>query len=172
MTPIPEQGYTFFVSGLGPDTECWLPVDSETTLETIRDQMVEAGITAGGYGTILAKDGDGLIAQACLRGGVVKWEMLRRAIRAAERGTDIEAISAWIANTSDITFDPFFDEYAGFYESLADYAEDMAIAAGDVEQTPERLRDYIDWERIGKQMVSDGVIWTHADAEGTHVFRS
>lgn len=172
MTVIPEQSFTFFVAGLGEMTECILPVDEYSDLESIKEEMVEAGITAAGYGGVLAKLPNGDLAQACLRrDGTIRWELMAEAIRKAERGTNIDALVAYLENTSEITLDNFDDEYLGLYESAADHAENVAIESGEVAKVPERLRDYIDWASVARDAEQSGAIWTHDTVDGCHIFR-
>lgn len=172
MTVIPEQSFTFFVAGVGSMTECILHVDDQSDLDSIKQEMTEAGITAAGYGTVLAKDPNGDIAQACLnRDGTVRWELMAEAIRKAEKGTNIDALVAYLSNTSEISLDNFDDEYLSLFESAADHAESVAIDSGEVAQVPERLRDYIDWASVARDAEQSGAIWTHDTVDGTHIFR-
>ena len=173
MTQIEEQSFTFFVVGIGPQSECILHVDADSTLESIREEMVEAGITCAGYGAVLAKLPNGGLAQACLRrDGTIRWDMLTEAIRKAERGTNIDALVAYLENTSEITLDNFDEEYLGLFESAADHAENVAIESGEVAKVPERLRDYIDWASVARDAEQSGAIWTHETVDGCHIFRS
>lgn len=173
MTVVPEQSFTFFVCGVGKMSECLLHVDADSTLESIREEMVDAGITCAGYGTILARDPNGDLAQACLRhDGTIKWGMLTAAIREAQKGTSVDALTGWLSNTSDITLSPFFDEFIGCWDSLADYAEDQAVNSGALAQVPENLREFIDWERVGQKHLRNCEVWTYVTVEGVHVFRS
>jgi hypothetical protein len=173
MTIIPEQGYMFYVVGAGIQAQCWLPVDDQSDLDSIKEQMVEAGIAAASYGTVLALAGDGDIAQACLRrDGTIRWEMLTEAIRKAERGANISALVAYLEDTSEITLDNFDEEYLGCYDSAADHAEEAAIESGELAQVPERLRPYIDWESVARDAKRSGGIWTRETVDGTHIFRS
>lgn len=173
MTQIEEQSFTFFVVGIGPASECILHVDADSTLESIREEMVDAGITCAGYGTVLAKLPNGDLAQACLRhDGTIKWDMLTSAIREAQKGTNMGALTCWLENTSDITLSPFFDEYIGLFSSAADHAEGAAIASGELAQVPERLRNYIDWASVARDAEQAGGIWTRETVDGCHIFRS
>ena len=169
MTIIPEQGYTFYVVGAGIQAQCWLPVDDQSDLDSIKEQMVEAGIAAASYGTVLALAGDGDIAQACRnRDGTIRWDMLTETIRKAERGANIDALVAYISNTSEISLDNFDDEYIGLFSSAADHAEEAAIESGELAQVPERLRTYIDWESVARDAEQAGGIWTRETVDGTH----
>lgn len=173
MTIIPEQGYMFYVVGAGIQAQCWLPVDDQSDLESIKEQMVEAGIAAAGYGTVLALAGDGDIAQACLnRDGTIRWDMLTEAIRKVEKGTNLDALVAYISDTSEVTLDNFDDEYLGRWDSSADHAEEAAIVSGEVAQVPKRLWDYIDWASVARDAEQSGAIWTRKTADGVHIFRS
>lgn len=49
------------------------------------------------------------------------------------------------------------ENYSGCYKSLSDYAEEMT---DDTVQTPENLADYIDYERMGRDIELSGDIYT------------
>lgn len=173
MTVVPEQSFTFFVCGVGKMSECLLHVDADSTLDSIRDEMVEAGVIAAGYGTIFAKLPNGDLAQACLsHGGIIKWDLLTGAIRKAEAGVSVDALTGWLSNTSDINIDPFDGEYLGCWGSLADYASDHAVNSGELAQVPERLREFVDFARVGRKMVADCEVWTYEMVDGVHIYRS
>ncbi|MGC1507122.1 antirestriction protein ArdA [Ketobacter sp.] len=61
------------------------------------------------------------------------------------------------------------EQYAGCYDSLADFAEELTEGSMDV---PERLRFYIDFERMGRDMEMGGDICTFEIGCRVHVFWS
>ena len=62
------------------------------------------------------------------------------------------------------------DNYSGCYKSLADYAEELTEGTTEI---PERLRYYIDYERMGRDMELGGDIYTIETAyDEIHVFWS
>ncbi len=61
------------------------------------------------------------------------------------------------------------DQYAGQYESLADFAQEIAEETGDV---PESLRYYVDYERMARDMAIGDVIAFETGMSEVHVFWS
>lgn len=62
------------------------------------------------------------------------------------------------------------ENYTGCYKSLADYAEEMT---DNIQDIPENLAYYIDYERMGKEMELSGDIYTIETAyDEIHVFWS
>ncbi|TRW96277.1 antirestriction protein ArdA [Paracoccus sp. M683] len=61
------------------------------------------------------------------------------------------------------------DAYAGEYRSLADFAEELTEETGDI---PERLRFYIDYDRMARDMEIGDVFTIETGFEQVHVFWS
>lgn len=174
MTPIEQQGAVFFVAG-SPSNSTWLPISSDTTLESIRDHLVDAGIAKPDTptNTILMREPDGDLANAAKRlSGKFAWGLLTSAIDLAERGkAPIEAIAAWVASTGDIDCSSFMHEYVGRYDSLAAYAEEITQSSGDLDKIPERISKYIDYEKMGEDLERSGDIWFADSVDGVYIFR-
>ncbi len=63
-----------------------------------------------------------------------------------------------------------FDNYAGCYRSLADYAQELIEETTEI---PEKLANYIDYQAIARDMELGGDIFTiETGFEETHVFWS
>ena len=61
-----------------------------------------------------------------------------------------------------------FDEYAGEYESLADYAEELTEQSG--ETIPERLAPYVDYKAMAHDYKQSGDFLTFEVSGSVHVF--
>jgi antirestriction protein len=61
-----------------------------------------------------------------------------------------------------------FDEYAGKYDSLADYAEELTEQSG--ETIPERLAPYIDYTRMAHDYEQSGDFLTFEVGSSVHIF--
>ena len=61
-----------------------------------------------------------------------------------------------------------FDEYAGEYDSLADYAEELTEQSG--ETIPERLAPYIDYEAMAHDYEQSGDFLTFEVCGSVHIF--
>ena len=65
------------------------------------------------------------------------------------------------------------DNYCGEYESLEHYAEQFAEDCGYLNQVPENLRNYINFESMGRDMELNGDIFTlELSFQELHVFWS
>lgn len=75
------------------------------------------------------------------------------------------------------TVERFEDEFRGTWDSIGEYAEELATDCAGSREDADRLRggewpySCIDWERAGRELVMGGDVWT-ADAGGgsVHVF--
>jgi len=62
-----------------------------------------------------------------------------------------------------------FDDYAGEYRSLADFAEELVRETGPA--IPAALQYYIDWEAMGRDLQLNGDVFTLVlDFDAVHVF--
>ncbi len=53
------------------------------------------------------------------------------------------------------------DRYAGHFRTRADFAEDLAEQAGDLDTIPPQYRNYIDWDSKGRDYILNGDVWEH-----------
>jgi len=60
------------------------------------------------------------------------------------------------------------DHFAGVYDSISDYAEDVT----DLSEVPEHLRGYVDMQSIARDMECGGGIFALRISSGTAVFRT
>ncbi|MGB3456539.1 MAG: antirestriction protein ArdA [Litorimonas sp.] len=64
-----------------------------------------------------------------------------------------------------------FEEYAGEYESFADYARELMEDCGP--KVPEAFRYYIDWASMGEDMELNGdIVSFEMGIQSVHIFRS
>lgn len=64
-----------------------------------------------------------------------------------------------------------FENYAGEYESLADYAQELTTDCGT--DIPESLRHYIDYAAMGRDMEINGDVFTvEMGYQSVHIFRA
>jgi len=59
------------------------------------------------------------------------------------------------------------DNYAGQYESLSDYAEQLTE---EITQIPSSLRYYIDYEKMGRDLEINDVLAIETGVQETHIF--
>jgi antirestriction protein len=89
-------------------------------------------------------------------------------------GDELEAFIAWKNNDcSELSVDSFRDDYQGCYDDLADYAAQWTEETGGLEGCPEHLKNYIDFESMGRDFQLGGDIWVHdAGYKKLHVFNN
>lgn len=85
-----------------------------------------------------------------------------------------EAVAAWLADDldhgmADSTADDFAESYAGEWDDLADFAEDMITSGDGLDHVPAELRPYFDFEAYGRDLQLGGDVWT-AEAPGGRVY--
>jgi antirestriction protein len=98
-----------------------------------------------------------------------EWESFEKIAELAEAlGQHGEAFALYAANvgTEYAEVDGFLDSYQGQYCSMAEFAEEWHTETGDIDPS-NYLVQYIDWERVGRDMECDGY-W---ESDG-HIFAS
>lgn len=94
---------------------------------------------------------------------------------------DAEAFGAWYGNESRAAYDDaeslledFREVYRGKFDSLADYAEQLAEDTGSIpKDLPDFIRHNIDWDGVAHDMQCNGDVWTHdAGYKALHVFEN
>lgn len=96
---------------------------------------------------------------------VVEW-----AEHIAEYG---EAFALWVANDPTYNTDPmeFQDQYRGEWDSLEDFAENLADDLGMFDNVNDTFRTYFDFEAFARDLEIGGDVWTATDsAYSVHVF--
>lgn len=81
-----------------------------------------------------------------------------------------EALAAYLDNDSTNDPENFAEAYIGQFDSLADFAEDLAEQCHSEDELGPFAR-YIDWEAVGRDAELGGDVWTaRAHGGGVHVF--
>jgi antirestriction protein len=87
-----------------------------------------------------------------------------------------EAFAAWYDNDHrdererDEWGEQFAEQYAGTARTLEEWCEDAADSWGLLEDLPENLRRFFDFEKYAREMQMGGDIWTAEGGDGVHVF--
>ena len=89
-------------------------------------------------------------------------------------GIDPDLLVAFVEmegfNDLEEAVDRFQDQYAGTYDSLTDWAEDILEETGGLAEIPERLRYYFDFEKYARDCELGGDVYTISTNQGTAVF--
>lgn len=78
-----------------------------------------------------------------------------------------EAFAAFVDNGSGETAQDFRDAYQGTFGDVGEWAEDFEDSCGGLSEIPERLRAYIDFDKLGRDAEYSGDIWTADLSNGT-----
>ena len=73
---------------------------------------------------------------------------------------------------ADEAAEAFQEAYAGTFDSLAHWAEEIAEETGLLDSMPRNLRAYFDFEAYGRDCDLDGSIWTADTPAGVAIFWS
>jgi len=105
---------------------------------------------------------DGVIPYAVLEGKTTGEQSLILALCLEEMGEDVGIICAYyenIATVSDIDLKELIDEAAecfeGKYDSYTDFAEQLVDSIGYLDNVPENIRYYFDYEKFGRDLLHD-----------------
>lgn len=88
----------------------------------------------------------------------IDWDFIAAYKRAEEEGREA-AFIAWAEYTGECDYDVFDDVYCGEAESEEDYAREMAEDNGLLNEVPEPLRSYFDFEAWARDLFSSGYVF-------------
>jgi antirestriction protein len=80
-----------------------------------------------------------------------------------------EAFDDFMDNDSDNDVERFKEAYQGHYDSMTEFAEHLLDDIGDLQQIPERLRYYFDFEAYARDLELGGDYWI---SDNGHVFNN
>ncbi|KAA5978596.1 antirestriction protein ArdA [Pantoea sp. M_4] len=86
------------------------------------------------------------------------WDFIAAYKRAEEEGREA-AFIAWAEYTGECDYDAFDDAYRGEAESEEDYAQEMVEGKGLLNEVPEPLRSYFDFEAYARDLFSSGYVF-------------
>lgn len=88
-----------------------------------------------------------------------------------------EPFAAWWNNENrdDVDLDAFQEAYQGEFDSLADYVEDFWNQTGEYKRDDKNWWspiNYVDWERMARDLELGGDVWTHEADGKVYVFNN
>jgi len=105
---------------------------------------------------------NGVIPYSVLQGGTTKEQSLILALCLEEMGEDTGMICAYyenIATVSDIDLTELIHEasecFAGEYDSYTELAENLVSEIGMLDDMPEDIQQYFDYEKFGRDLRHD-----------------
>lgn len=145
----------FYVEGI-PINGIWLDLADVDSWSDIQDALQRAGLIGEGYGgDILVADVEGGITQCCYSSSYDLFDLncyveLRDAVN--QSGFDRAAVAAFIGWYGSWDADTFESAYMGHYDSEQAYAEQYIDETGMLDEMPESLQCYFDYEAFARDL--------------------
>lgn len=73
-------------------------------------------------------------------------------------------------NRSDVDVERFQEQYRGTYRTLEDYASQLVDDMGYLQNCPDVVKNYFDYEAFARDLELGGDIWTERGGDGVYVF--
>lgn len=154
----------FYIDGV-PTKGAWIDLESDTTHEEILETLAESGFIGRDEegnpqydGDLMVADVEGDLARAFLsKSGSFDLDGFTEALGYCEDNhVPEEAVAAYIEDRGSWSRSDFEDAYCGEYESELDYAQRLVDDCGYLDDMPESLRYYFDYEKFARDLfISD-----------------
>jgi len=147
----------FYIDGI-PTKGTWVDMDDITEWEQVEAILLDLFPTAQ-IDEILCSDIEGLprhfYASNCDSFSMTEWADFKEQLEATH--LDAEVIDAYLDNmgSSGVDISDIEDAYYGEFDDFTDFAQRLLEDTGDLEQIPESLRYYFDFEAYGRDLSHD-----------------
>lgn len=125
---------------------CWLETYTELSITEV-DAILEQDYIVVGH------EGD-LVGQ-CVNGEVFDWELYIEARELVENYYSEDVVVA--ALKLGITLERMEDAYSGSFDSDEDFAQEMWENCGYLDNIPDHLSGYIDWQAVARDLMFEYV---------------
>jgi antirestriction protein len=150
----------FYVDGI-PTKGAWIDLDTITDWDDIKAQLgAHLSIEADSIDEVLCADIEGIArhfyASNCDGFDLSSWLEFKEAMEASH--LDVETIDAYLDNVGTyggVNISDIEDSYYGEFNNWTDFAEHIMEETGDLNQIPESLRYYFDFEAYGRDLAHD-----------------
>lgn len=150
----------FYVDGI-PTKGSWIDLATIDSWEDIKDQLgAHLSIDPADIDEVLCADIEGIArhfyASNCDGFDLDGWTDFKEAIENTH--LEIEVIEAYIENMGahyGVNIDEIEEAYYGEFEDFTDFAHHLLEETGDLDQIPESLRYYFDFEAYGRDLSHD-----------------
>lgn len=159
----------FFVDGEATKG-AWIDLDGTSTIREVRKILINTGLMTPDYdGDILVAEAEGICKAFLSSHGFFSFDTCISCLGYLDSNSHIEpdAVTAYIHRCGKWDAERFQEAYRGQYDSEAAYAEEYLDSTGLLDEVPEELRGYIDFESYGRDlflndywMSSDGYVFT------------
>lgn len=131
----------------------WVDMDAIDSTDEVLDLLVESGFCTEDYGgDLLVADAEGLAYQFISSYGCFDLDGFAEC---RDHKGDDDAKAAYMKNIGEWNSDNFDDAYQGEYESDEAFAEQLSDDIGMLDEVPENLRCYFDFERFARDLMMD-----------------
>jgi antirestriction protein len=150
----------FYIDGI-PTKGNWIDLDDITDWDGVKSELAKSlGLKADDLDEILCSDIEGLprhfYASNCDGFSMTEWADFKEQLEATH--LDAEVIDAYLDNMGSyggVDISNIEDAYYGEYDDFTDFAYHLMEDTGDLEQIPESLRGYFDYEKFGRDLSYD-----------------
>jgi antirestriction protein len=150
----------FYVDGI-PTKGAWIDLDAISEWDEIKEQLgAHLSIDADSIDEVLCADVEGIArhfyASNCDGFDLSSWLEFREEL--ANSHLDVEVVDAYLKNMGTyggVNISDIEDAYSGEFDSWEDFAIEMVDACGYLDQMPESIRSYFDYEKFGHDLSFD-----------------
>lgn len=160
----------FYIDGI-PTKGTWVNLDTITEWDEVRDELSKAlQIESDNIDEILCADVEGLprhfYASSCDSFSMNEWRDFKDAMESTHLDEEvIEAFIEYEGGNFGVSVDEIEDAYQGHYDTLLNFACELLEDTGELNQIPEHLQRYFDYEAFAHDLSFD-----YFESNG-HIFR-
>jgi antirestriction protein len=149
----------FYIDGI-PTKGNWIDLDDISEWDEIKEQLATSlEIESGDIDEVLCADVEGLArhfySSNCDSFDLDEWADFKEQMSGTH--LDAEVIDAYLDNCGigGVSISDIEEAYSGQFDSWEDLAYDLLESTGDINQIPESLRGYFDYEKFGRDLSYD-----------------
>ena len=150
----------FYIDGI-PTKGNWIDLDDITDWDGVKSELAKSlGLNADDLDEVLCSDIEGLprhfYASNCDGFSMTEWADFKEQLEATH--LDAEVIDAYLDNMGSyggVDISNIEDAYYGEFEDFTDFAHNLLNDTGDLNQMPDNLRPYFDFEAYGRDLSYD-----------------
>jgi antirestriction protein len=150
----------FYIDGI-PTKGNWIDLDDITDWDGVKSELAKSlGLKADDLDEVLCSDIEGLprhfYASNCDGFSMTEWADFKEQLEATH--LDAEVIDAYLDNMGSyggVDISNIEDAYYGEFEDFTDFAHNLLNDTGDLNQMPDNLRPYFDFEAYGRDLSYD-----------------
>ena len=150
----------FYVDGI-PTKGAWIDLENVTDWDDIKEQLgAHLGVEPESIDEVLCADIEGIARHFYYSTGdcfdLKNWLEFKEQLEATH--LDVEAVDAYLDNMGTyggVDISDIEDAYYGEFDDFTDFAYHLMEETGDLDQIPESLQCYFDFEAYGRDLSFD-----------------